>query len=112
MRHSAPNLASSGEPDAAEWVARLHNRPNDLGLRRDFDSWLKADPANKPAFDSAADAWSRLGALIDEPEIAAARASLNAELAAQWPVITTRAEPLAEAPEWDGKPDKLQYLQR
>ena len=38
--------------------------------------------------------------------------ALNAELSAQWPVITTRAEPLAEAAEWDGKPDKLQYLQK
>ncbi|MBI1685261.1 FecR family protein [Caulobacter hibisci] len=82
MRHLAPNLASSGEPDAAEWVARLHNRPNDLSLRRDFDSWLKSDPANKPAFDSAADAWSRIGALSDEPEIRSARAALKADLAA------------------------------
>ncbi len=91
MRHTAPNLASSGEPDAAEWVARLHNRPNDLGLRRDFDSWLKADPTHKDAFDSAADAWSRIGALSDEPEILAARASLRAELAAD--VRRRRARP-------------------
>lgn len=83
MRHSAPNLASSGEPDAAEWVARLHNRPNDLGLRRDFDSWLKADPANRSAFDSAADAWARLAAISEEPEILAARDSLKADLAAE-----------------------------
>lgn len=82
MRHTVPNLASSGEPDAAEWVARLQNRPNDLGLRRDFDSWLKADPANKDAYASASDAWARLGALSDEPEILAARARLKAELAA------------------------------
>jgi transmembrane sensor len=82
MRHTVPNLASSGEPDAAEWVARLQNRPNDLGLRRDFDSWLKADPANKDAYASAWDAWARLGALSDEPEILAARARLKSELAA------------------------------
>lgn len=82
MRHTVPNLASSGEPDAAEWVARLQHRPNDLTLRRDFDSWLKADPANKDAYASASDAWARLGAVSDEPEILAARARLKAELAA------------------------------
>jgi ferredoxin len=38
--------------------------------------------------------------------------ALNAELAAQWPVITTRSEPLPEAAEWDGKTDKLQFLQK
>ena len=38
--------------------------------------------------------------------------ALNAELTAEWPVITTRKEPLPEAKEWDGKPDKLPYLER
>ena len=38
--------------------------------------------------------------------------ALNKELAAQWPVITTRKEPLPDAAEWDGKPDKLPLLQR
>ncbi|MFN5703289.1 MAG: DUF3470 domain-containing protein, partial [Gammaproteobacteria bacterium] len=38
--------------------------------------------------------------------------ALNADLAAQWPVITTRSEPLPEAAEWDGKTDKLQFLQK
>jgi ferredoxin len=38
--------------------------------------------------------------------------SLNAELSQQWPVITERKEPLPNATEWHGKPDKLQYLQR
>lgn len=37
---------------------------------------------------------------------------LNAELAAQWPVITSRKEPLADAEEWDGKPNKLEFLER
>jgi len=37
---------------------------------------------------------------------------LNAELATQWPVITTRSEPLPEAAAWDGKTDKLQFLQK
>ena len=38
--------------------------------------------------------------------------ALNAELTAEWPVITTRKEPLPEAKEWDGKPDKLPFLER
>ena len=37
---------------------------------------------------------------------------LNAELAALWPVITAKKDPLADADEWDGKPNKMQYLER
>ena len=38
--------------------------------------------------------------------------ALNAELALQWPVILAGGEHLTDAAEWDGKPDKLQYLER
>lgn len=37
---------------------------------------------------------------------------LNRELAEIWPVITEQKEPLPDAEEWDGKSDKLQYLER
>ena len=37
---------------------------------------------------------------------------LNAELSLEWPVITERQEPTADAVEWDGKEGKLQYLER
>ena len=37
---------------------------------------------------------------------------LNAELCADWPVITERKDPLPDADEWDGKPDKLALLER
>lgn len=37
---------------------------------------------------------------------------LNAELAREWPVITEKKDPLPDAEEWDGKPDKLQYLEK
>lgn len=37
---------------------------------------------------------------------------LNRELAEIWPVITEQKEPLPDAEEWDGKKDKLQYLER
>ena len=37
---------------------------------------------------------------------------LNEELSRQWPVITQRQEPPEDAEEWDGKPAKLQYLER
>ncbi|MEG8120076.1 DUF3470 domain-containing protein, partial [Xanthomonas hortorum] len=29
-----------------------------------------------------------------------------------WPVLTVRQEPLPDAAEWDGKPNKLPLLQR
>jgi ferredoxin len=37
---------------------------------------------------------------------------LNAELAEIWPNITEKKDGLADAEEWDGVPDKLQYLER
>ncbi len=43
----------------------------------------------------------------DEPFLA-----LNAELSAVWPVITVQKDPPADAKEWEGKTDKLQYLER
>ena len=38
--------------------------------------------------------------------------ALNADLAKQWPVITEKKESPADAKEWDGRTDKLQYLER
>ena len=38
--------------------------------------------------------------------------ALNAELAKKWPVITAKKDAPPDATDWDGKPDKLQYLQR
>ena len=37
---------------------------------------------------------------------------LNIELSANWPVITEQKEPPEDSADWDGKPDKLQYLER
>ena len=37
---------------------------------------------------------------------------LNAELSKKWPVITEKKEPPADAKQWEGKPDKLKYLER
>ena len=37
---------------------------------------------------------------------------LNAELSLVWPVITEAGTPPDDAAEWDGKPDKLKYLER
>ncbi|SIT65843.1 ferredoxin [Ectothiorhodosinus mongolicus] len=37
---------------------------------------------------------------------------LNAELSPQWPVITRKKDPLPDADDWNGKPDKLQYLDK
>lgn len=38
--------------------------------------------------------------------------ALNAELAATWPVITEKQDALPDAAEWDGKPGKLELLER
>lgn len=38
--------------------------------------------------------------------------SLNEELAREWPVITQRKDPPADAAEWDDKPEKLPLLTR
>ena len=38
--------------------------------------------------------------------------ALNAELCADWPVITQRKPAPPDAAEWDGKPDKLKLLER
>ena len=37
---------------------------------------------------------------------------LNAELAKKWSVITEKKDPPPDAQNWDGKPDKLQYLNK
>ena len=37
---------------------------------------------------------------------------LNAELAEIWPNITERKEPPADAEDWAGKPNKLEFLER
>ena len=38
--------------------------------------------------------------------------ALNEELSQIWPVITTVKDPPPDAEEWDGVPDKLEYLER
>lgn len=54
-------------------------------------------------------------AIFSEDEVPAdqqAFIALNSELAEIWPTITERRDPLAGAEQWDGRPDKLQYLER
>ncbi len=48
----------------------------------------------------------------DVPEDQEHFLELNAELAKGWPVITEMKDPPPDAKEWDGKPDKLEYLER
>jgi len=38
--------------------------------------------------------------------------ALNAELAADWPIITVKKGAPPDAKEWEGKPDKLALLER
>ncbi len=54
-------------------------------------------------------------AIVAEDDIPAGQEQfleLNAELAKVWPVITEKKDGLPDAEQWDGVPDKLQYLER
>jgi ferredoxin len=48
----------------------------------------------------------------DLPEEQTQFLALNAELAQQWPVITERKDPPADAEAWDGRPGKRALLER
>jgi len=48
----------------------------------------------------------------DVPEGMENFTELNAELARDWPVIVEKKDAPPDAEEWDGVPDKLQYLER
>lgn len=37
---------------------------------------------------------------------------INAELSAHWPAITRRKDPLPDAEEWRGKPNKIVWLEK
>ena len=73
----------SGEADAASWFVRLQRHPDDGETQRAFKAWLAADPTHPQAWAQVEDAWGRLGDLKQDPEILAARAALQSELAAQ-----------------------------
>jgi ferredoxin len=54
-------------------------------------------------------------AIYSEEELPAGQEAfiaLNKELAKQWPVLSERGTPPADAKDWDGKPDKLKLLER
>ncbi len=54
-------------------------------------------------------------AIFSEDELPAGQEQfkkLNAELARNWPVITEKGEAPADAKGWEGKPDKLELLER
>ena len=48
----------------------------------------------------------------DVPEDQKQFLQINAELAKKWPVLTEKKPEPPDATEWDGKPDKLKYLER
>lgn len=48
----------------------------------------------------------------DLPEDQKQFLELNEKLSLEWPVISTQKEPLEDAEDWDGVPDKLQHLER
>ena len=54
-------------------------------------------------------------AIFSEEELPAGQEAftqINAELAKQWPVITEKGEPPADAKEWEVNPDKRSLLER
>lgn len=46
------------------------------------------------------------------PESQAVFLKLNADLASQWPIITTKKAPPNDAEQWNGVEGKLQYLEK
>jgi len=48
----------------------------------------------------------------DVPENQQVFIELNAELSKEWPIINEIKDPPKDADEWNGKPEKLQYLER
>jgi ferredoxin len=56
-----------------------------------------------------------INAIYPEDDVPAGQeifVALNAELARSWPVITERKDSPEDAKEWEGKPGKLELLQR
>jgi ferredoxin len=56
-----------------------------------------------------------INAIYPEDDVPAGQeefVALNADLAKHWPVITERKDSPADAKDWEGKPGKLQLLQR
>jgi len=56
-----------------------------------------------------------INAIYPEDDVPAGQemfAALNAELSKDWPVITERKDGLPDAKDWEGKPGKLDMLQR
>ena len=54
-------------------------------------------------------------AIVSEDDVPADKTEfieLNAELSREWPVITEKKDPPADAEEWDGVEGKLKYLER
>ena len=47
----------------------------------------------------------------DVPEDQVHFIELNTELTKAWPVITEQKDPLPDAEEWDGKPNKVEFLE-
>lgn len=47
----------------------------------------------------------------DLPENLQQFKALNSDLSKKWPNLNHKKEPLPDAEEWNGKPDKLQYLE-
>ena len=54
-------------------------------------------------------------AIVSEDDLPSDQAiflELNAELAAEWPVISVKKDPPPDADDWNGRPDKLKLLER
>jgi ferredoxin len=49
---------------------------------------------------------------LDVPESQKGFIAINAELSKLWPKITKQREPLPDAEQWDGKPNKRDLLER
>lgn len=56
-----------------------------------------------------------VGAIVSEDDVPPDQVGfieLNAELSREWPIITEKKDPPPDAEDWEGKENKLQYLER
>lgn len=64
----------SRDEQAAHWHMKLRSGIDEDG-QRELDRWLSEDPANRETLQAAANAWTVLGGLRNEPEMIARRSA-------------------------------------
>lgn len=62
-KRPADTTSNAVTHEAAAWLLRLRNAPDDSDLKDDFETWLAQDPRHAEAWESARQVWSLAGAV-------------------------------------------------